>query len=371
MARAPVFIVGPPRSGTTLVAGILGNHPDVYAPAPGETYFFDDVWTRKRELGDLETAQQVSKAIERVITLFGRYDNPQMQTLVDQSIGRDQLLEHTMSFLVENPGLSGYGALYHAFTAQLAENAGKKRYCDDTPKHLFHLHTIFALLPEALVGGSTRAIACVRDARDFLSSYKNWWKKSIAGQRIKHLYHPIITSLLWNSSINLIRRHAYGCCQDRLMIVQYETLVKQPVSEIQRICNFLSLPDSGGAPVSEAVITCWIDNLQSPNSSFDANIGSAADRPGVVGTDTGIFSTSVDRWKDHLSPEEVWWAQRLTKRNLQSFNYSLANVHPSMAGLLSVLSSFPSALIRAVRSAQRGPLVPYLAHRLGALFDKG
>lgn len=371
MAQAPVFIVGPPRSGTTLVAGLLGNHPDIYAPAPGETYFFDDVWTRKRELGKLESPQEISTAIERVATLFGRYDDPKMQALVNQRIDRERLFERTMGLLEQHPAPSGYGALYHAFTAQLAENAGKIRYCDDTPKHLFYLHTIFDLLPDALVGGTTKAIACVRDVRDFLASYKNWWKKSIAGLRIKNLYHPIVTSLLWNSSINLIRKYAFKCCQGSVMIVQYERLVGQPIAEVKRICSFLGLDAPGCAlPISDNLIASWISNLKTHNSSFNPPTGEASIHAGRPSANPGIFTTSINHWQDHLSPEEVWWAQRLTTDNMRFFNYAPAEIRPSYSPLLAYLASFPAAQIRAVRSAQRGPLAPYLAHRLIALFTK-
>ena len=358
MAQAPIFVVGPPRSGTTLVAGILENHPDIYAPAPGETYFFEDVWSRNRELGKLETTQEVSAAVERVMTLFGRYDNPNMQAVVDQSIDPEALLERTRLYLDQGSTSSGYAALYTAFTTLLAENAGKKRFCDDTPKHLFHLHAIFDMLPEEFTGSQTKAIACVRDVRDFLCSYRNWWKKSIAGPRLKSLYHPIVTSLLWNSSVNLIQEHAQKCCKERVLVLQYEALVRQPVSEVKRISEFLDLG------LSDDVISSWIDQLQTHNSSFDST-------DVYTGSATGIFSTSIDHWQEHLSQEEIWWAQRLSKRNMKAFSYPIAEIHPSFQSVLSILASFPSAMIKAIRFARRGPLVQYAERRISALLDKG
>ena len=53
--RHPVFIIGTPRSGTTLTAKILGRHSNIFMP--GETHFFDDVYSvvfgaGSRNLGD-------------------------------------------------------------------------------------------------------------------------------------------------------------------------------------------------------------------------------------------------------------------------------------------------------------------------------
>jgi hypothetical protein len=53
MTSAPIFIVGTPRSGTTLMARILGNHSILYRP--GETHFMQDIYARRATIGDLET----------------------------------------------------------------------------------------------------------------------------------------------------------------------------------------------------------------------------------------------------------------------------------------------------------------------------
>jgi hypothetical protein len=329
----PIFIVGTPRSGTTLVARILGRHLDVLAPAPGETHYFQEIWTRRREFGDLSDETKLAQVADRVLNIFGIWDNPDLQKVTDQALTKEALLTRTRELG------GGYGALYYAFTSLLAESATKSRYCDDTPKHLFYLHTIFAFFPTA------RAIGCTRDPRDFLCSYKNYWRVAVDADRIKALYHPVNTSLLWRSSSNSLLQHATDCCQERLMLVKYESLVQQPREQIRRICDFLGL-----------AYTDDLLQVDANNSSFESPSG-------------GIFTTSVGRWRTCLNPEEVWCAQALTRNTMRRLGYTPEGNTPSKIALLRNWLTAPLALIRAIWANARktGPLTEYIGQRLAPL----
>ena len=331
---APIFVVGAPRSGTTLMAAILAQHPDVFAPAPGETHYFHDIWTRRKKFGMLEDEKGLSRAADQLLTAFDRWDNHEAQKIVDAIISKDALLNRARTLG------KGYDALYYAFTSLLAESAGKTYYCDDTPKHLFYLHTIFDLFPHA------KAVGCIRDPRDFLSSYKHYWRKVTDSNRMKALYHPVITSLLWQGSSNLLLNHANKCCRNRLIIVRYESLVQQPETEIRRICHFL------GFEYSDNMLS-----IESHNSSFE---GSSAH---------GIFTTSMGRWRTFLSPEEIWCVQTLNRGNMLALHYEPETVSPSKKKLLFTFLKTPVAFTKAfnANSAKVGPLVQYVLRRLISL----
>ena len=79
-STAPVFIVGTPRSGTTLLARILGRHPSLFMH--GETHFFPDIYARRAELGDPPSAEGALAMKERLSTLYGRYNEPADQARV-------------------------------------------------------------------------------------------------------------------------------------------------------------------------------------------------------------------------------------------------------------------------------------------------
>jgi hypothetical protein len=334
---APIFVVGAPRSGTTLMAALLARHPHIFSPAPGETHYFHDMWTRRKKFGKLEAEKELSRAADYLLSIFDRWDNPEAQKIVNATITKNALLNRVHSLG------KGYGALYYAFTTMLAESAGKKYYCDDTPKHLFYLHAIFDLFPHA------KAVGCIRDPRDFLCSYKYYWRKVIDGKRMKALYHPVLTSLLWQGSANILLNHVDKCCQGRLIIVRYESLVRKPEDEIRRICHFL------GLEFSDEML--WIE---SHNSSFE---GSAS---------PGIFTTSMGRWRSVLSPEEIWCAQTINRGNMRDLHYAPEAVSPSKKALLLTFLNTPFALANAIKAnyEKTGPLIKYVLRRLISLIKR-
>ena len=332
--RAPVFVVGAPRSGTTLVATILGRHNNIFAA--GESHYFEDMWSRRHELGDLKSEDSITTAVDRMMTLFGRFNFPDTQSIVDRIIDRQALVAK-----VHQLG-GGYGSLYYAFVSLLAESKGKTYFCDDTPKHLYYLHTIFDFFHEAKV------IGCVRDPRDFLCSYKNYWRKSEDSARVKALFHPVVTSLLWSSSSNLLLKHSNGSYHDRILLIQYEKLVEKPQIEVRRICDFL------GVDYSDE-----LTQVNVHNSSFEQ-------------ASTGIFSNSIGRWHTCLSVEEAWWVQQLTKKYMNALSYAARPVVPSWRILLQDIVTAPFVFARALQanSEKRGPLPGYIWRRLLAIVQR-
>jgi len=87
----------------------------------------------------------------------------------------------------------------------------------------------------------------------------------------------------------------------------------------------------------------------------------------------GIFSTSIQQWKQHLSHEQVYIAERLARPELEQLGYPTAHVWPNPFKLLHITASFPYALCRALHANRgvRGPLLPYLKRRATAVFSSG
>lgn len=324
----PIFVVGTPRSGTTLVARILGRHPTILAA--GETHFFEEIWANKHEYGPLDSEPQIAAAVSRLMTIFDRYNQVAGQELVDKLIQPDLLINKVL----HNGG--GYDMLYQAFTSSLDENKPGLRYCDDTPKHLFYLKTILQYFPNA------RIIICTRDPRDFLCSYKNFWRASRTPERIRALYHPILTALLWRRSAEIIFNNPFIEKSDRIMTLRYEELVVEPEVFVRELCQFVAV-DFNAAMLA----------VDSHNSSFEQN------------TD-GIFSGSVGKWATCLTTEEAWLVQQINRAQMQNTGYKTADLSPSFLKLAAIFFSTPVALLRILKSnsGRRGPLIPYILRRI-------
>ncbi|MEA3413677.1 MAG: sulfotransferase [Pseudomonadota bacterium] len=326
--KPPFFIVGPPRSGTTLMGRILARHTDI--ESPGESHFFEDVWSRREEIGSLEKDASLDKAVKRTLSLFGRYNFPETQAIVSRTIDAARLKARVKA------GGAGYPVLYSEFMTMLAEQSGKRWFCDDTPKHLFYLDDILELYPE------TRVLCMIRDPRDYLASYKNYWRRSTESDRVRKLYHPILTTMLWQGSAGLVLKYAE---HPRVKLVHYENLVRHPAEEIRSICGFLGIEYTPG-----------LLEVESDNSSYG-------------GHRRGIDSCSVGRWRANLHDAEVWWHQRLATTRMSALGYEQARVRPSLLSTSKILFTAPGAIVNALNAnaGKRGPLLNYVARRLLAM----
>ena len=328
----PIFVLGPPRSGTTLVAKILGRHSRIFMP--GETHFFDDIYSRRRELGRLQNADSTESVIARLRTLYARYNERPDQARVESLMREREAIEQLRA-------CRSYDEILSRFMELQMRLSGKARWGNNVPKDIFHVEEIMSFYPAAKI------VVCVRDVRDFLCSYQNKWTTASEenGSRLKDLYHPVLTSLLWRASVKRIARLVALLPPENLRIVGYEKLVKDTTAVVRDLCRFI------GENFEEGML-----NVDEHNSSFAVR-------------QNGIYSSSVGRWRRTLTNEEVYIAQRITKKYLDKLGYAAENLEINPLKLGYILATLPFALGRAVRAnkAVRGPLFPYLARRIAAL----
>ena len=113
------------------------------------------------------------------------------------------------------------------------ELENKKRWGNNAPKDIFYIDKIISFFPNAKI------VVCVRDPRDFLLSYKFKWRATSKEHvdRIKNLYHPVLTSLVWKSSVGQIAKVKKHVKEGNWILVKYEDLVADPEAKVKAICN--------------------------------------------------------------------------------------------------------------------------------------
>jgi len=330
----PIFVVGTPRSGTTLTARILDRHSRVFMP--GETHFFDDIYSRRREFGSFQASEARSKVVNTLMTLYERYNEP-----ADQ-----QRINHLFAGAAARNALitpqDSYCDVLSRFLEMQMAHEGKARWGNNAPRDVFNIKDILQCYPKAKI------IVCVRDVRDFLVSYKNKWKITSAQntERLKALYHPVVTSLLWKSSMRQIPIIKSLVPAHNFMILRYEFLVKNPQKAVQEMCAFI-----------EEDYESDMLNVDTHNSSLQS-------------AGTGIFSSSIGTWRSTLSREEAFIAQLINRKELQSLGYFAEEVKVNKLTILRIFLSAPVAAWRAlyVNKAMRGSATAYLYRRLASLF---
>ncbi len=337
MADEPIFVVGTPRSGTTLTAKMLGRHSRLFMP--GETHYFDDVCSRSEQLGDVESNGAITKIAERLYTIYERYYEDEDQRRINTLFPAPTDLREALHGCVD------YGDVLNRFMGLQMEGVSKSRWGNNAPRDLFSYRDIKAYFPGA------KFVVCVRDIRAFLLSYKGKWKVvtgDVHVNRMKKLYHPVVTSYLWKSSMRQVASLMNEVPSGDWVIVRYEDLVAEPEKTMRQVCETI------GEEFEHSML-----DVDTHNSSCS-------------GEEAGIFSSSVNRWLSELSPEEILIGQHIAKKELSCHGYSNVDVSVSAWRLLWIWIGTPFGLWNALYAnrAVRGPLVPYLAKRIGALFRK-
>jgi hypothetical protein len=201
-----VFVVGAPRSGTTLLRLMLDAHPSM--AIPHETGFLPDALA----LGDGASRDELA----RLMLEFATWPD-----LATSEGALRETLERVEPFTV----VDGLRAFYRRYAAA----RGKGRWGDKTPPYALHLPALAAAFAEA------RFVHILRDGRDVAVSLRPLW--FAPGQDM--------ASLAAEWARHVVPARAAGATLGwRYLEVRYERLVVDPAAELSRVADLLELPFS-------------------------------------------------------------------------------------------------------------------------------
>jgi Sulfotransferase family len=213
-----VFVVGCPRSGTTMLRRIVDAHPEI-AMLP-ETH-----WIPRLARNGVGIGPDGNVTDELVDWLVGYFRFPRMK-----------LDPAEVRALVEP------GATYPEFVAALFDLYGRKRgkrlVAEKTPNYVAEIPTLHALFPRA------RFVHLVRDGRDVCLSVLSWERKAEDFARRLRTWRedPLATAALWwKAFVTLGCEDGAELGADRYVEVRYEALVSRPERECRRLCSFLEV----------------------------------------------------------------------------------------------------------------------------------
>jgi hypothetical protein len=194
-----VFLLGLPRSGTTLLSVMLDNHPDIASPP--EPW----VMLALAELGKVPTRHPADSSL--------------LGVAVDRFAGQDDRILAARA---------AGAALYQSYLRRY----GARIFVDKTPR--------YALIPEFLISvfPKARFIWLRRDPMDIAASYLTTWNVDLATILAKDFDTPALFDL----TIGLDRllafheRHA-----DSLHIIHYEKLASATSGELNSLLRHIGL----------------------------------------------------------------------------------------------------------------------------------
>jgi len=193
-SAAPIFIVGLPRTGTTLIDRILSSHPDVVAA--GELNIFSELVKK--------TAKTSSEYVLDAQTLEAASQKPTAQ------IGRD----------------------YIQATQELAR--GAKRFTDKMPLNFLNCGLIHRALPNA------RIVALRRGAMDScLSNFRQLFATKYSYYNYTFTLED--TAAYYAAFDNLMTHWRDTLPADRFMEIRYEDVIDRQERETRRLLSFCGL----------------------------------------------------------------------------------------------------------------------------------
>lgn len=207
----PIFVVGAPRSGTTLLRYMLCSHPRIYLPP--ESNFLPRFFRRRPR-----TAMRREDAV-RVLEVISTYE-PFWRDWTGPPPDPETLLAGIEPITP--------AALLDALYARYAAAHGAERWGDKSPNYASHIGLIDTMFPDAQI------VHVVRDGRDVAASSLEAYR----GARFFYV-DPYYAGRNWQMLVGRAMRQGLRLGPDRYLQVRYEDLTADPPGQLRSLCAFL------------------------------------------------------------------------------------------------------------------------------------
>lgn len=277
MRRPPIFIVGPSRSGSTLLSSRLGSHSNILSLP--ETHFFSSSYS-----GNFVRRMMASRSPEA----YFEYIYERNVRLLDIAISPEELKQQ----FIEQNVISPHKALNVIFDHSL-KSANKNRILEKTPRHIEYISMILRFYPDAKI------ICILRDGRDTIASLlKVDWTHSNANK------HAAYWRWCVREAYSQQKKHGKN-----IEIVKFEDLVSDPNAVLKDLCDFIGesfehkilSADSGATNVSE-----WEEDWKK------ASLGP-------------IDKSNIYKWRNSDDQNQVYRWETIMLQELELLRYPLSN----------------------------------------------
>jgi Sulfotransferase family len=180
----PIFIVGCPRSGTSLLRRILDSHPSISCGPES-----------------------------RILWGFRTMEENNWSTLVGFGLSLEQWRTNVRSF-------------FESLHRNYADQQGKARWADKSPDYALMLDYIDTLYPECQI------VHIVRDPRDVVDAWRRFYgPKSLAR-----------SGQAWVRYVGSAHRFAAAQLKSKMIELRYEDLVREPEPTLRQLLEWLGEP---------------------------------------------------------------------------------------------------------------------------------
>ncbi len=273
--RNPVFIIGSPRSGTSVLAWSLHQHPDFWTSH--ETEFLHRLFGG----GRLNEAFEAGTSRPRTWLRAHGVDRPEFLAYI------------------------GFG-----INALFTSRSGGKRWVDQTPGYTLMVDLLAEVFPGA------RFLHIVRDGRSVVRSMMHFHES--IGKGLHEAGNLPTWAKSFEAAVTTWRQFVLAAssfcerCPDRGLTIVNEEIAANPETEFVRIFEFLESPDNSGAAkfFRSSRINSSFQPLQWGNTTGDS-----------AGTGEGKSSSSAEAAWSEWTPLEREFFVKETGALMQSLGF--------------------------------------------------
>jgi hypothetical protein len=256
----PIFVVGSPRSGTSILTWCLGQHPNILPLA-------ESAW-----LGDFAIDLGIRYSIGSArgpfshLSSVGVLENKFFAHFGD-AIHR-LILRHRKRIEenLDEVGFYGFRDVHPGFQTERAKSESKLRWADGTPEYSFHICGLRKLFPKALF------IHLVRDVSSVVPSMMNFYR--IGGRHLVANEQEAYEYWLRAVRACVQAEKAYG--SKVIYRLRYSDLITNSKAAIRSVLKFL------GEPYTAACLELLQEKINSSRISGNFCTGEACANPSLV-----------------------------------------------------------------------------------------
>jgi hypothetical protein len=278
----PIFVIGAPRSGTTLFQYMLRSHPRISMPT-GESHFFVPMFRDESRFGDLTRVENVRSMLASI------YSHPKRAEFFDTDLhGIDFDIDRLATESITE-GRSTMQAVFAGIFEKNAAGEGKARWGDKTPYYVLHMPLLLERFPGA------QFIHLIRDGRDVALSLLN--RRHDFG-----VYNVYTAAKHWQIYVERGQQDGIALGEQHYHEVRYEDLLADPAAAMRRVCAFL------GEEYSDSLIDF--------RKSGEAGKTPLLQKP--------IQGSNKEKWRTKMSTRQLAIFEGAVSKTLTRNGYALA-----------------------------------------------
>ncbi|RDS79286.1 sulfotransferase [Dyella monticola] len=258
-AKGPVFVVGSPRSGTSILTWCLGQHPNIL-PLEESGWMGRlaiDLGVGYRAGSQFGPRSQLSAlGVDRdaYFEAFGKT----IDAIIHQH--RGQLERNCKRSAAPN-----LAAVESPFSISRSSADPKSRWVDGTPEYSFHICGLRKLFPNA------KFVHIVRDVRLVVNSMLHFKQRGVSGlfETEQQAYE------YWSNTVEACVRAEHALGSEIIHRLRYDDLVHQPEQALRNLLAFLDEPYASACvePLAQRINSSDVPaGFQARDASTDARV---------------------------------------------------------------------------------------------------